>query len=157
MVLISSRGHFISKLIKCALLWSMCTTCTFFRFSSAAALFSLLLYVICWNCSVHKIELLNWKSNCTYKILIFWVRFTFKNNPTFFNSGIWFNCLKCRFTVMVACCYIVIKLNAETSDSLVIETQTFASCIMGKFIYFNVNVSTVLHSYILTEGNQQSL
>lgn len=33
----------------------------------------------------------------------------------------------------------------------------FAGCIMGKFIYFDVNVSTVLHSYILTDGNQQNL
>lgn len=117
------------------------------------------LFVICWNCSVLTTQLLNWKANCIYKIQIFWVRFTFKNYPTFFNSGIWFNCL--LNADLQEWWHVAIMLsnwwNAETSDSSVIETQTFAGCIMGKFIYFSVNVSTVLHSYILTEGNQQSL
>lgn len=112
------------KHTKCALLWSMCTTCACFRFSTAAALFSLLLYVICWNCSVHQTELLIWKFNSTHEILIFWVWFMFKNYPTFFNSWIWFNCLKCRFTVMVACCYFVIKLMERGNFRLFSDRDT---------------------------------
>lgn len=59
---------------------------------------------------------------------------------------------------MVTCCYYVINLMERRNFRLFSDRDTDVCwLIMGKFIYFNVNVSTVLHSYILTEGNQQCL
>lgn len=56
--------------------------------------------------------------------------------------------------------YFVLKLTERGNFRLFSDRDTdvcWLHSLLGKFIYFNVNVSTVLHSYILTEDNLQSL